>query len=174
MKKPPRVQITPKGAFLEVEPQLRKKFAEEAVEVVMAEGRHQEIVNRIITKITGLTQPALTSEVATVKTVKTTRQNKQNTNTLPIKPTVLEPAPGTAFDNCVKILQDPKSIPSSILSIVKMYGGKVELIELVEELYVSYRYDDTDGRLDTLLQMLCVNGHISVDGEGDGRSICLI
>lgn len=174
MKKPPRVQITPKGAFLEVEPRLRKKFAEEAVEVVMEEGRHQEIVNRIFIKITGLTQQALTSEVATVKTVKTTRQKKQNISTLPIIPAVLEPAPGTASDNCVKILQDPKSIPSSILNIVKMYDGKVEWPELIEELDVSYRYYDTDGLLDTLLQMLCVNGHISVDGEGDGRSICII
>jgi hypothetical protein len=160
-----RVQISPKNAFLKIAPRWRREFAEEAVEYIMAEGLYTEIMSRI----TGLTPSDLTREPTSVTPVKNTRHKKSKIAS-PSAQTVIDP---DLESDCYRImLQDPKSLPSIMLSIVNELG-EIGWDELRETLDIDYGYDETDN-LDGSLQMLCSDGHISVDGVGSNKCVVSI
>lgn len=160
-----RVQISPKNAFLKIAPRWRREFAEEAVEVIMAEGRYTEIM----TRITGLTLSDLTSDPASVPPVKNTRLKKPSA-AVPLPQAVIKPAP--VSDCYRKMLQDPKSIPSIMLRIVNE-RGEIGWDELLEIMDIEYGYSGTDGNLDGSLLMLNTDKHININGVGATKCICI-
>jgi hypothetical protein len=68
-----RISITPrKGLLTAVRPEWQRKFAEEAAEVIISEGRYSEMM----TRISGITLADLSGEPNAVTQEKTTRQRK--------------------------------------------------------------------------------------------------
>lgn len=157
-----RVQISPKNAFLKIPPRWRREFAEEAVEVVMAEGRYTEIM----TRITGLTPFDLTKEPASITPEARTKHKKPNLASPSTQPAI-EPAPD--YDSFRKMLQDPNSMPSIMLRIVTE-RGEIGWDDLRETLDIDYGHTDND-KLDGSLRILCLDKRISVDGAGGNKRV---
>lgn len=85
-----RISITPRKGLLLVKPEWQRKFAEEAAEVLMAEGRYSEMMSRI----SGITLADLSGEQDAVPPGKTTRQRKTKAAlTVAMSPIVPVPEP---------------------------------------------------------------------------------
>ena len=67
-----RISITPQIKLLNVVPKWRRRFAEEAAEVILSEGRYKEIMFRII----GLSPTELTDQPAYITPNKPTNPRK--------------------------------------------------------------------------------------------------
>jgi len=170
MTKTTRIQITPKGALLNIPPRLRKLFAEEAVKVIDEEGRIQEVVNRIIAGITGITQSGSTNDSIVTTPVKATK-NKRQKPPIQVTKTDLEPAPEHDFYRTM--LNETKSMPSIMLGLIKQ-AGNINWDELLEKLDLDHNLYDDDKSISSALEMLCAYGYVSVDGEGNSKRISAI
>lgn len=169
MKKPPRIQITPKGELLKVEERFRRCFVEEAIAVILAEGRFDEIVSIAFTKITGITRPVLTTEKVSSKPGNVTKKKMQSAE-LPVDQSVHAPVSNKDSEPSTKLRHDSNSIATFILKIVDKYGGSIDWLALYEEMDIAYDYC-VDDNMDTLIQMLCERGDIKIEGMGNDRIV---
>ena len=85
-----RISITPRKGLLLVKPEWQRKFAEEAAEVLISEGRYSEMMSRI----SGITLADLSGEQDAVPLGKTTRERKPKAAlTVTLPPIVSVPEP---------------------------------------------------------------------------------
>ena len=155
MKKARRITITPREGLLGVPEKLQREFAETAAEILISEGRRAYVYSQI----SGLTAFDLTDGPAVVTPVKTTKQKKPNA-ALQVAQAGPEPTPCADSDSFRKMLQDPNSIPSLMLSIVTE-RGEIGWDEVLEKLDIGYGHTKTDN-LDSSLRMLLLDGHICI------------
>lgn len=164
MKKARRITITPREGLSGVPKKLQSRFAEVAAEILISDGRSADVYSAFL----GLTASDLTEGPTVVTPGKATKQRKPNAALQVAQPGFV-PAPCADYDNFRKMLQDPYSMPSIMLSIVTE-RGKMGWDELLETLDIDHGLTETD-KLDGSLQMLLLDGHINVDGVGGNKII---
>ncbi len=160
MNKTRRITITPKEGLLGVPKELQSKFAVAAAELLISEGRRADVLSII----SGLTASDLIEGPTLVTPVKTTKQRKPNA----AQP-VAQTAPYADSDSFRKMLQDPDSMPSNMLNVVKN-SREIRWDVLLDILITDYSHSENDN-FEGALQMLCLDGLISEGVVGDNKRV---
>lgn len=162
MKKTRRITIAPKKGLLDVPKELQSKFAVAAAELLILEGRRAEVLSII----SGLTASDLVKKQVAISPVKT----KTKSATVPLEPPV--PDQTYSSEKYKVMLQDPNSMPSIMLSVVKKFD-EINWDDLLHTLRTEYDDSSNDSSLEDALEMLSEERLVSIDGTGNKKSIII-